>query len=98
MSARGNICALLCASGSQVVSKELPYLNSVLGGVEYVKSPASVTFKNQGKLITVYDNKIAFNALKDEKETEKIIEWLNRKISDAWNKKDEITPCYKCRR
>jgi ArsR family metal-binding transcriptional regulator len=78
----------------QDVSEALPYLNSVLGGFEYVKSPASVTFKIHGKLITIHGNKIAVNALKDEKEAQKIIEWLKREINDAWNKKDEINPCY----
>jgi len=78
----------------QDVSETLPYLNSVLGGFEYIKLPASVTFKIHGKLITVHGNKIAVNALKDEKEAKKIIEWLKHEINDAWNKKDEINPCY----
>lgn len=81
----------------QDVSEALPYLNSVLGGFEYVKLPASVTFKVHGKLITVHGRKIAVNALKDEKEAKKIIEWLKREINDAWDKKDEITPCYEGR-
>nr|MDA8403238.1 Fe-S cluster protein [Desulfobacteraceae bacterium] len=43
----------------QDVSYALPYLNAVLGGFEYLKDPPSVTFKAQGKLITVHGNKIA---------------------------------------
>jgi len=33
------------------VSAVLPYLNSVLGGFEYVQDPPAVTFKAHGKLI-----------------------------------------------
>ena len=74
----------------QDVSDVLPYLNSVLGGFEYIKDPPSVTFKAQGKLITVHGDKIAVNALKDEQEAEKIVGWLKREINEAWEKRGEI--------
>ena len=76
----------------QDVSCALPYLNAVLGGFEYLKDPPAVTFKVQGKLITVHGDKIAVNALKDEDEARKIVEWLKREINDAWDKRDEIVP------
>lgn len=76
----------------QDVSCALPYLNAVLGGFEYLKDPPSVTFKAQGKLITVHGNKIAVNALRDEEEAKKIVEWLKREINEAWDNKDTITP------
>ncbi len=79
----------------QDVSEALPYLNTVLGGFEYLKDPPAVTFKAQGKLITVHGNKIAVNALKDELEAKKIVEWLKNEINDAWEKHDEIEPSYK---
>ena len=79
----------------QDVSPALPYLNSVLGGFEYIKNPPSVTFRAQGKLITVHARKIAVNALKDEDEARKIVEWLKREINESWEKKDEIKPSYK---
>jgi len=78
----------------QDVSEALPYLNSVLGGFEYVKDSPSVTFRSQGKLITVHGRKIAINALKDEYEARKIVEWLKREINDAWDKRNEIEPSY----
>jgi ArsR family metal-binding transcriptional regulator len=78
----------------QDVSDALPYLNAVLGGFEYLKDLPSVTFRAQGKLITVYGKKIAVNALKDETEAKKIVEWLKNEINDAWEKKDTIEPCY----
>jgi len=79
----------------QDVSAALPYLNSVLGGFEYIPDPPSVTFKAQGKLITVHGRKIAINALKDEAEARKIVEWLKREINDAWDNRDSITSRYK---
>ncbi len=78
----------------QNVSDVLPYLNSVLGGFEYLKDPPAVVFKAQGKLITVHGDKIAVNALKDEDEGRKIVEWLKNEINSAWEKRDEIEPCY----
>lgn len=78
----------------QDVGEVLPYLNAVLGGFTYVKDPPTVTFKSQGKLITVHPKKIAINALKDEAEAKKIVEWLKREINDAWDKRDKIEPSY----
>ena len=78
----------------QDVSQALPYLNAELGGFGYVKDPPAVTFRSQGKLITVHGRKIAVNALKDEAEAKKIVEWLKREINASWEKRHEITPCY----
>ena len=77
----------------QDVSDVLPYLNAVLGGFEYLQNPPAVTFRAQGKLITVHGKKIAVNALKDETEARKIVEWMKNEINDAWDKKDQIEPC-----
>jgi ArsR family metal-binding transcriptional regulator len=79
----------------QDVGEALPYLNSVLGGFEYIPNPPSVTFKIHGKLITVHGRKIAINALKDEAEACKIVEWLKSEINDAWEKREGITPVFK---
>ena len=78
----------------QDVTDTLPYLNSVLGGFEYLNEPPAVTFKIHGKLITVHPEKIAINALKDEEEADKILEWLRGEINDAWDKRYDIEPCY----
>ncbi|MCG8684526.1 MAG: Fe-S cluster protein [Desulfobacterales bacterium] len=77
------------------VSDALPYLNAVLGGFEYLTDPPAVTFKAQGKLITVHGDKIAVNALKSESEAVKIINWLKNEINSAWENKDTISPSYK---
>lgn len=76
------------------ISEALPYLNAVLGGDSYIKDPPSVTFKAQGKLITVHSRKIAINALRDEAEAHHVIEWLKKEINDAWEQREIIVPKY----
>ena len=78
----------------QDVSEALPYLNTELGGFEYIKDPPSLTFRLHGKLLTVYGRKIAINALKDEAEACKIVEWLKREINDAWENRERIVPSF----
>jgi len=78
----------------QDVRLALPYLNASLGAFEYVREPPSVTFRVQGKLITVHAQKIAINALKDETEAQKIVEWMIREINEAWENRDAIEPSY----
>ena len=74
------------------VSRVLPYLNTALGGFTYLRDPPSVTFKAHGKLITVSGDKIAVNALKDEEELDKILEWLTREINETWAARSSIEP------
>jgi ArsR family metal-binding transcriptional regulator len=74
------------------ISEVIPYLNAVLGGMGFTKSPPSVMFKIRGRLIAVRPKQISINALKDAGEAEKIIEWLKREINDAWERRHEITP------
>jgi len=76
------------------IGEALPYLNAVLGGDTYIKEPPSVTFKTQGKLITVHSRKIAVNALRDEAEAQHILEWLKKEINEVWEHRDTIIPKY----
>ena len=78
----------------QDIGEVLPYLNAVLGGFEYLKEPPAVTFRIHGRLITVHPDKIAINALKDEEEADKILQWLIREINETWEKRAQITPSY----
>jgi ArsR family metal-binding transcriptional regulator len=76
------------------IREALPYLNAVLGGFEYFKDPPAVTFRVQGKIITVHPRGIAVNALRDEEEADKILAWLKREINEAWERRNEIEPRY----
>ncbi len=76
------------------IGAAIPYLNAVLGGYTYIKEPPSVTFRSQGKLITVHADHIAINANRDADEAEKILQWLQREINEAWEQRDRITPSF----
>ncbi len=78
----------------QNVGDCLPYLNAELGGFEYIREPPSVTFKVHGRLITIHPDKIAVNALEDETQADKILEWLKNEINETWDRRAEITPQY----
>ena len=76
------------------VTEVLPYLNAVLGGHQYLKEPPSLTLKVHGKLITLHPREIAVNALKDEGEADKILEWLKQEINETWVKRDTLEPSF----
>ena len=76
------------------VGEVIPYLNAVLGGFLCSQEPPSVTFRSQGKLISVHPDHIAINALRDAEEGEKILQWMQREINDAWNNRNTITPSF----
>ena len=78
----------------QDVGEVIPYLNAELGGFQFTKDPLSVTFKNRGRLITIHPRKIAVNALKDEEETDKILNWLKDQINEIWERRAEIQPSF----
>jgi ArsR family metal-binding transcriptional regulator len=76
------------------IQEVLPYLNTVLGGSGYTEDPPSVLFQIHGRLIAVYPRKIAINALEDDAEADKILEWLRMQINDTWEKRHDIEPSY----
>jgi ArsR family metal-binding transcriptional regulator len=45
-------------------------------------------------LIALHAREIFVNALNDEDEAEKILEWLKKDINKAWEKRAEIEPTY----
>jgi ArsR family metal-binding transcriptional regulator len=79
---------------NEEVGKVLPYLNAVLGGTQYFNDPPEVMFHHHGKIIKVGAREIAVNALKDEQETDLILNWLKSEINQAWEDRGTITPCY----
>ena len=78
----------------QDVGKALPYLNAVLGGTHYLSDPPEVMFHHHGRIIKVGAREIAINALRDEQEADRILEWLKTEINRAWENREDITPCY----
>jgi len=78
----------------QDISEVLPYLNTALGGGDYIPAPPSLTLRVHGKLITLHAREIFVNALNDEEEAEKILGWLKKEINDTWEMRAEIEPTY----
>ena len=72
------------------ISKVLPYLSAALGGHQYLREPPALTLKSHGKLITMHPRELAINALKDEEEVDRVLEWLNGEINTTWEKRGEI--------
>ena len=77
---------------NQDISAALPYLNAELGGTQYFKEPPAVMLHVHGKIIKVGATEIAINALKDEAEADKILQWLQNEVNRVWAEKDSITP------
>jgi ArsR family metal-binding transcriptional regulator len=78
----------------QDISDVLPYLNTALGGSNYTPSPPSLTLRVHGKLIALHSREIFVNALDDEAQAEKILQWLKKEINEAWEKREEIEPSF----
>lgn len=76
------------------IGQILPYLNAVLGGTQYFSDPPEVMFHHHGRIIKVGAREIAVNALKDEQEADRILEWLKNEINQTWENRADITPCY----
>jgi ArsR family metal-binding transcriptional regulator len=81
------------ATLNEDISEVLPYLNAELGGTRYYKDPPAVMLHVYGKIINVSGKEIAVNALKDEIEADKIINWLKNEINQVWENREHITPC-----
>jgi ArsR family metal-binding transcriptional regulator len=74
------------------IGEVLPYLNTVLGGFSYTEDPPSLTLRIHGRLITLHPREIAINALEDEAQAEKILQWLMKEINATWERRHEIEP------
>ena len=78
----------------QDVGCAIPYLNAVIEGDQFTADPPSITFRNEGRLISVTENTITVNAVADEAQGRKIVEWILREINDAWENREKIEPRY----
>ena len=76
----------------QDVGGAIPYLNAVIEGDLFTPDPPSITFRVEGRLISVQARMITVNAVKDEAQGRKIVEWIKREINDAWKNRDNIAP------
>ncbi len=90
-----NFTSLNCiAHLDQDVREVIPYLNASLGGTKYIDDPPAVSFMAHGRLITVHADKIAVNALYDEEEADRILQWIKQEINETWENRDQIEPSF----
>jgi len=79
------------------ISEVFPYLNATLKGTIYKSNTKTLSFRHNGKSITLFPKKIAVSGLKDEKEAKEVLEWIKKTINETYDKKNSIRPSYKSR-
>lgn len=77
------------------ISSLLPYLNTKLGGHEYIEDPPALMIRSFGRLITFHSKSVALNAVKDEKDVEKLLHWVTSELEEVQNDIKTIVPSYR---
>lgn len=82
---------------SEDISEVLPYLNTVLKGLQYHHDEKFLTVKRKGHAITFWSRQIAVTKLEDEKEAREVIEELKEIVNETYANRDHIKPTYTSR-
>jgi ArsR family metal-binding transcriptional regulator len=82
---------------SEDISGVLPYLNTVLKGLQYHDADKFLTVKRKGHVITFWPRQIAVTKLEDEKEATAVMEELKQILNETYTNKDRIKPTYTSR-
>ena len=82
---------------SEDISEVLPYLNTVLKGLQYYTEEKILTAKRGGRLITFRPRQIALTKLEDEKEATVVMEELKRIVNETYENRGHIEPTYASR-
>ena len=82
---------------SQDISEVLPYLDTVLKGLQYHHDEKFLTVKRKGHVITFWSRQIAVTKLEDEKEAREVIEELKEIVNETYANRDHIKPIYTTR-
>lgn len=77
---------------SEDISEVLPYLNTVLKGLQYHHDEKFLTVKRKGHVITFWSRQIAVTKLEDEKEVGEVIEELKEIVNETYANRDHIKP------
>jgi ArsR family metal-binding transcriptional regulator len=76
------------------ISEVLPYLNTVLKGLQYHHDEKFLTVKRKGHVITFWPRQIAVTKLEDENEAGEVIEELKEIVNETYANRDHIKPTY----
>lgn len=82
---------------SEDISEVLPYLNTVLKGLQYDHDEKFLTVKRKGHVITFWPRQIAVTKLEDEKEAREVIEELKLIVNETYANRGHIKPTYTSR-
>src|SRR4030042_2570997 len=82
---------------SEDIREVLPYLNTVLKGLQYHHDEKFLTVKRKGHVITFWSRQIAVTKLEDEKEAREVIEELKEIVNETYANRDHIKPTYTSR-
>ncbi len=82
---------------SEDISEVLPYLNTVLKGLQYHHEEKFLTVKRKGHVITFWARQIAVTKLEDEKEAREVVEELKETVNETYANRDHINPTYTSR-
>lgn len=83
---------------SEDISEVLPYLNTVLKGLQYHDDEKFLTVKRKGHVITFWSRQIAVTKLEDEKEAGEVIEELKKIVNETYANREHIKPTSTSRR
>ena len=82
---------------SDDISEILPYLNTVLKGLQYHHEENFLTVKRKGHVITFWPRQIAVTKLEDENEAGEVVEELKEIVNETYANRDHIKPIYTSR-
>jgi len=82
---------------SEDISEVLPYLNTVLKGLQYDQDEKLLTVKREGRLITFRPRQITVTKLEDEDEARSVLEKLKEIVNATYVNRDHIKPTYDSR-
>ena len=79
---------------SEDISEVLPYLNTVLKGIQYNEAEKILVVKKGGRLITFRPRQIALTKLEDENEARIVMEELKQILNGTYANREQIKPTY----
>ena len=82
---------------SEDIGEILPYLNTVLRGLQYSERENILTVKKGGHLISFRPKEIAITKLEDEDEARTVMEELKQIINETYGNREQIKPTYTSR-
>ena len=79
------------------IEEVFPYLNGLIKGCIYNPALKTLSFKKDGRLITLQPHQIAVTKLNDEQEAEKIFHWLKELINVTYEGRETLKLDYQGR-